>query len=137
MDPQRLKDNFSQVAGHGLEVAEYFYADLFQRNPGYRSLFPASMARQNEVLLQALAQIVAWVDNTDELVPYLQELGRAHRGFGVTAAHYPEVGASLVSTLRYFSGPSWTAELEKDWVAAYGVVSEVMTQAAGQAGDRE
>jgi hemoglobin-like flavoprotein len=129
MDPQRLKDNFSLVAGHGLDVADYFYADLFERNPGYRSLFPASMARQNEVLLEALGQIVAWVDNTDELVPYLQRLGRTHRGFGVTAAHFPEVGASLVATLRYFTGPSWDGALEKDWVAAYGVVSEVMTQA--------
>lgn len=132
MDAQRLKDNFAQVAGHGLDVADYFYADLFERNRGYRSLFPASMARQHQVLLDALAQIVAWVDNTDELVPYLQDLGRRHRAFGVNAQHYPEVGESLVATLRYFSGPSWTAELEKDWVAAYGVVSEVMVKAGEQ-----
>ena len=129
MNAQRLKGNFAQVADHGLEVADYFYADLFQRNPGYRMLFPASMAQQQKVLLAALAQIVEWVDNTDELVPYLQRLGRAHQGFGVSAEHYPEVGASLVATLRYFSGSSWGQELEKDWVAAYGVVAEVMVKA--------
>jgi hemoglobin-like flavoprotein len=133
MDAQRLKDNFAQVAEHGLEVADYFYADLFERNPGYRSLFPASMARQHQVLLEALSQIVAWVDNADELVPYLQDLGRRHHGFGVTAGHYPEVGASLVATLRYFSGPAWDQDLEKDWVAAYGVVAEVMTKAGEEA----
>ena len=132
MDAQRLKDNFAQVAGHGLDVADYFYADLFERNRSYRSLFPASMAGQHKVLLDALTQIVAWVDDTDELVPYLQDLGRRHRAFGVNAAHYPEVGESLIATLRYFSGPSWTAELEKDWVAAYGVVSEVMVKAGGE-----
>jgi hemoglobin-like flavoprotein len=132
MDAPRLKDNFAQVADHGLEVADYFYADLFARNPGYRSLFPASMARQHKVLLEALAQIVAWVDNAEELVPYLQRLGRQHEGFGVGTEHYPEVGASLVATLRYFSGDSWTPELEKDWVAAYGVVSEVMLNAGGE-----
>jgi hemoglobin-like flavoprotein len=132
MDAQRLKDNFAQVADHGLEVADYFYADLFERNPGYRSLFPASMERQHKVLLQALAQIVAWVDNAEELIPYLQRLGRQHQGFGVTAEQYPEVGASLVATLRYFSGPSWSPELEKDWAAAYGVVSEVMVNAGGE-----
>ena len=129
MNAQRLKDNFAQVADHGLEVADYFYADLFQGNPSYRSLFPASMAQQHKVLLAALAQIVEWVDDPDELVPYLQRLGRAHHGFGVSAEHYPEVGASLVATLKYFSGPSWDQELEKDWVAAYGVVAEVMVKA--------
>ena len=132
MDAQRLKDNFAQVAAHGLDVADYFYADLFDRNPGYRSLFPASMARQHKLLLDALAQIVAWVDNTEELVPYLQRLGRQHDGFGVRPEHYPEVGASLVATLRYFSGPSWDQELEKDWVAAYGVVSDVMAKAGSE-----
>ncbi|GAB3984250.1 globin family protein [Actinoallomurus acanthiterrae] len=132
MDPQRLKGNFAQVATHGMDVAEYFYADLFQRNPQYRSLFPASMQRQQEVLLEALVQIVALVDDPERLVPYVQELGRAHGGFGVTAQHYPEVGTSLVATLRYFSADDWSAELEKDWVEAYGVVADVMVQAAGQ-----
>lgn len=132
MDPQRLKDNFSQVASHGMDVAEYFYADLFQRNPQYRSLFPASMTRQQEVLLGALVQIVSTVDDPERLVPYLEELGRAHGGFGISAQHYPEVGTSLVATLKYFSGDDWTAELEKDWVEAYGVVADVMVKAADQ-----
>jgi hemoglobin-like flavoprotein len=132
VDPQRLKANFAQVGTHGMDVAEYFYADLFQRNPQYRSLFPASMARQQEVLLGALSQIVSMVDDPERLVPYLDELGRAHGGFGVTPQHYPEVGASLIATLKYFSGDDWSAELEKDWVEAYGVVSDVMVKAADQ-----
>lgn len=131
MDTQRLKANFAQVAENGMDVAEFFYADLFQRNPGYRSLFPASMARQQHVLLQALAKIVALVDDPAELIPYVEQLGRTHRGFGVTSEHYPEVGASLVATLRYFTGDDWDNDLEKDWVAAYGLVSDVMLQAAG------
>jgi hemoglobin-like flavoprotein len=132
MNAERLKGNFAQVADHGLEVADYFYADLFGRNPGYRSLFPASMERQHKLLLDALAQIVAWVDDPEELVPYLQRLGLRHRDFGARAEHYPEVGASLVATLRYFSGPSWDQELEEDWVAAYGVVADVMATAGGE-----
>ncbi|MCO6011269.1 globin domain-containing protein [Actinoallomurus purpureus] len=132
MDPQRLKDNFSQVATHGIDVAEYFYADLFERNPSYRSLFPASMARQQQVLLGALAQIVSLVDDPQQLIPYVEELGRSHAGSGVDAQHYPEVGASLVATLKYFSGDDWNAELEKNWVEAYGVVADVMIKAADQ-----
>jgi hemoglobin-like flavoprotein len=130
MDTQRLKANFAQVAGHGIDVAEYFYADLFQRNPGYRSLFPASMARQQQVLLEALSKIVDLVDNPPELVPYVTDLGRLHAGFGVTSEHYPEVGRSLVATLRYFSGETWDTELEDGWSTAYGVVADVMMKAA-------
>ena len=132
MDAQRLQENFQTVAAHGTDVAEFFYSDLFRRNPEYRSLFPASMSRQHEVLLQALSRIVSLGDNPTELVPYVQELGRAHRDFGVTASHYPEVGVSLISTLRYFSGVSWNTALEKDWAEAYDLVAGVMVDAAAE-----
>lgn len=134
MDAPRLKDNFAQVAKNGDDVASYFYADLFNRNPAYRSLFPASMARQHQVLLGALDHIVSLVDNPQELVPYVEELGRSHAGFGITPDHYPEVGVSLLSTLEYFSGPSWDASLAEDWAAAYGLVADVMVQAGADKG---
>ncbi|MEU8340185.1 globin domain-containing protein [Spirillospora sp. NPDC048832] len=132
MDAGKLKDNFALVGANGVDVAEYFYADLFARAPRLRSMFPASMAKQHEVLLAALSQIVSSVDDPDALVPFLRDLGRRHGGFGVTADHYAPVGASLLSTLAHFSGPAWSADLERDWTAAYGVVAQVMTEAAAE-----
>lgn len=129
MDVTRLKANFALVAGSGVSVAEYFYADLFARSPAVREMFPASMERQHEKLLGALAHIVGNVTDEGELVPYLQQLGREHRGFGVLAEHYPAVGASLIATLAHFSGGEWSEELEGDWLAAFGVVSSVMQDA--------
>ncbi|GGT95577.1 globin domain-containing protein [Actinomadura livida] len=129
MDPQKLKDNFALVGANGIEVAEYFYADLFAREPGLRPMFPVAMAKQHEVLLAALAQIVSSVDDPDTLVPFLRDLGRHHHGFGVTGDHYAPVGASLLATLAYFSGPEWNEDLERDWTAAYGLVAKVMTEA--------
>jgi hemoglobin-like flavoprotein len=128
MDPQRIKDNFALVTKHGDDVAAYFYSDLFERDPGLRSMFPAAMGKQHEKLLGALSQIVSLVDDTPELVPFLQDLGRRHQGFGVSPEHYPEVGASLVNTLSHFSGPAWTPELEQDWATAYGLVAQVMAE---------
>ncbi|NVI90150.1 globin domain-containing protein [Actinomadura sp. BRA 177] len=130
MNGQDLKENFAIVGANGVDVAEYFYADLFAREPRLRPMFPVAMAKQHKVLLGALEQIVASVDDPDTLIPYLQELGRSHRGFGVAADHYPLVGASLLATLAYFSGPAWNEDLERAWTAAYGLVTEVMTDAA-------
>ncbi|MEO3827310.1 globin domain-containing protein [Actinomadura sp. B10D3] len=132
MDTGKLKDNFALVGANGVDVAEYFYADLFAREPQLRSMFPAAMARQHEVLLAALSQIVSSVDDTETLVPFLQDLGRRHHGFGVVADHYAPVGASLLATLAYFSGPAWNEELERDWAAAYGLVAKVMAEAAAE-----
>lgn len=130
MDPQRLKDNFAQVARQGDTVALFFYADLFVRDPPLRDMFPVGMAAQRDKLLAALGHTVSNVDNLAELVPFLQQLGRDHRKFGIVAEHYPQVGASLLATLRYFSGTDWTDELAEDWSTAYGLVAKVMLEAA-------
>ncbi|POM25870.1 Bacterial hemoglobin [Actinomadura rubteroloni] len=131
MDPVRLKQNFALVGANGMDVAEYFYADLFERDPALRGLFPSALAKQQEKLLAALSHIVGLVDDTPELVPFLQDLGRRHNGFGVVAGNYPTVGASLLATLAHFSGPEWNEELERDWTAAYQLVAQVMQEAAG------
>lgn len=132
VDARKLKDNFALVGANGVDVAEYFYADLFACAPQLRSMFPAAMAKQHEVLLAALSRIVDSVDDPTALIPFLQDLGRRHRGFGVVAEHYTLVGASLLATLAYFSGPAWTEDLERDWTAAYGLVAEVMMEATAE-----
>ena len=129
MDPQRLKGNFALVGAHGMEVAEFFYADLFEKNPGVRKFFPESMTTQQEKLLAALSHIISTVDDTEALVPFLQDLGRRHQGFGALPEYFPAVGASLLATLEYFSGEEWTEELATDWAAAYGLVAQVMIEA--------
>lgn len=130
MDPQSLKDNFALVGANGEGVAAFFYADLFQRNPGLRGLFPAEMSQQHQQLLDALARIVSRVDDAGQLVPFLQDLGRRHVKYGVAPEHYAEVGSSLLATLEHFSGPAWNEELRQGWATAYGLVSQVMVEAA-------
>jgi NAD(P)H-flavin reductase/hemoglobin-like flavoprotein len=130
VDAQRLKDNFAQVAQHGDGVALFFYSDLFLRHPEVRDYFPVAMSHQRDRLLTALGRIVSQVDRLEELGPFAQQLGRDHRKFGVIAEHFPAVGQSLIATLRYFSGPDWTPELEADWAAAYQLLAQVMIDSA-------
>lgn len=133
MDPQRLRENFALVGKKSEDLAAFFYADLFARDPGLRELFPEAMDQQHEKLLGALAQIVSLVDDTDHLVPYLQKLGRHHNALGVVHEHYPQVGSSLLATLEHFSGSAWNEDVRQDWATAYGLVSQVMLEATGDA----
>ena len=60
--------------------------------PQTRDLFPVNMEVQRSRLLRALVHVVQMVDRPDELVPFLEQLGRDHRKFGVLAEHYDAVG---------------------------------------------
>ncbi len=135
MDVQRMRKSFDKVASYGDEVPLFFYSHLFLSHPETRAMFPVSMMQQRDRLFRALGHVVAKVDDLDNLVPFLQQLGRDHRKFGTLAAHYPAVGASLLTTLEQYAGDDWTPELAADWAAAYGVVAEVMVAAAEGADD--
>ncbi|WP_433326748.1 globin domain-containing protein [Spirillospora sp. CA-294931] len=130
MDAERIKANFASLSGHGEDLTAYFYADLFERDPSLRALFPASMGGQHAKLLGALTHIVSLIDDTPALVPYLRELGHRHGQAEVMSDHYVVVGASLLATLAHFSGPDWNGDLEDDWAAVYGLVAQVMAEAA-------
>lgn len=139
LDPEALAANWAHVASHGgHEVAKRFYAYLFITHPEVRPLFPLNMDAQRDRLVNALGnQIVANVADPEAMVPYLKQLGRDHRKFGAFAEHYPAVGNALIFTLRHYTGPDWTPELEAQWVEAYNLVSSVMIDAAEEAAKTE
>jgi NAD(P)H-flavin reductase len=94
------------------------------------------MTEQRDRLLGALARIVPGIDRMAELEPYLAGLGREHRRFGGTAAHYPAVGEALLATAAHFAGRAWTAQLEATWATAFAAVSAAMVRGAdGAAGE--
>ncbi len=130
LDIVRLRESFARVAMHGDELPLFFYSDLFIKHPEVRDLFPVSMGAQRGHFTDALVKIVSQVDSVNELAAFLAGLGRDHRKFGAVAEHYDAVGASLLTTLEHFSGPSWTPELAADWRAAYELIGSVMTDAA-------
>jgi hemoglobin-like flavoprotein len=131
VDGAGLRKNFADVAAHGDEVPLFFYSDLFVKHPETRDMFPISTEAQCGHFVHALAKIVSNADSSIDLTLFLRALGRDHRRFGAAAEHYDAVGDSLLATLEYFSGPSWTPELRSDWTAAYGRVGSVMV-AAGE-----
>ncbi|MFI5490717.1 globin domain-containing protein [Micromonospora echinaurantiaca] len=133
MDVARLKESWSLVAAHGEQVPLYFYSTLFLAYPETRQMFPTNMAGQRDRLVTALGHIVSHVDQVDRLVEFLRQLGADHRKFAVRAEHYPAVGEALLVTLRHFLGEAWTDELAKDWSDAYGLIAQVMIEAAEKA----
>jgi NAD(P)H-flavin reductase/hemoglobin-like flavoprotein len=135
MDPAALKSSWALVAKAGDEVPLFFYSHLFLSHPEVREMFPVSMAAQRDKLVGALGAVVSNAAQLDEVVPFLQQLGRDHRRFSVIAEHYSAVGASLLATLQHFLGAAWTTELAADWAEAYGLVATVMVQAAEESAE--
>jgi len=125
-----IRDSFAVAAPHAEEVARYFYAMLFSLAPAARELFPANMELQRSRLLRALVYVVQMVDRPHELMPFLGQLGRDHRKFGVVTRHYDAVGMALIAAIRRHAGDAWTPEVERAWADAYTLIARTMQEAA-------
>ena len=133
MDTSALKSSWAAiVASAGDKVPQYFYSHLFVSHSELRSMFPVQMTGQRDKFVVALGAIVSNADNLDDVMTFIEQLGRDHRRFSVVTEHYMAVGASLMATLKRFLGPSWDAELADTWAQAYGLVAKVMVAAAEQ-----
>ncbi len=125
-----IRESYAQVAPQAEEATRFFYAMLFAIAPATRELFAANMEVQRSRFWRALVHIVQNVDRAEELVPFLHQLGRDHRKFGVLAQHYDAMGTALLTALAQFAGPAWTAPVEKAWRDAYGLIAKTMQEAA-------
>ena len=125
-----VRETWAEVEPRSAEMTKFFYSMLFSLAPETRELFPADMEIQRSRLLRALVHVVQTVDRQDQLRPFLEQLGRDHRKFGVVAAHYETFGTALLATIKQFAGDRWTPEVERAWAEAYTLMATAMTEAA-------
>ena len=127
-----LRQSFEVVASANPKFVSRFYEILFERYPQARPLFPQNgMARQVEMLTQALVAVLDHLEDAPWLQDTLGALGAKHVGYGVTREMYDWVGASLLATLAEVAGPAWTPELQGAWGEAYGAIVSLMLARAG------
>jgi NAD(P)H-flavin reductase/hemoglobin-like flavoprotein len=132
LEPRLVKESFAGLMSQGPAAMQYFYARLFAANPDSRALFPSSMTAQRERMFSALARIVWSLDNQPGCAEILGQLGRVHRRYGVTAAHYKPFFTALRDTAQHFIGPAWTAETASAWQVALDYMSGTMRAAADE-----
>jgi NAD(P)H-flavin reductase len=125
-----IRDTWAIVEPNAGRVAEFFYATLFSIAPATRELFPINMQVQRSRLLRALVHVVQMVDRPDDLIPFLRQLGRDHRKFGVVANHYEAVGMALLAGVKQFARGAWTDEVERAWAEAYTIMARAMLESA-------
>lgn len=133
MTPQQvslIQTSWAAVVPIQDTAAGLFYKRLFELDPAVRPMFKGDMQEQGRKLMKMLGVVVNSLTRLDELVPVAQDLARKHVGYGVQAAHYDTVGAALLWTLEQGLGSRFTDEVKAAWATAYGILSQVMKEAA-------
>ncbi|MEU7818046.1 globin domain-containing protein [Pseudonocardia sp. NPDC049154] len=138
LDPALLnlvRQSRPRVEHKTAELADQFYTALLAQAPGLRTLFPLDPNGRRAPLTDTLIWLLQRLDDRDELVRRLADLGRDHRKHGITAAHYETAGHALLDALAHIHGPTWTPPTAAAWAKAYAAAThEMLTAAAAERG---
>ena len=127
----RVRESWTLVVPIAETAAAHFYERLFALDPSLRRLFVHGDAvAQRRKLVQALAVMVAGIDDFERVLPAAEALGRRHEEYGVEAAHYATVGDALLWTLAHALGDAFDDETREAWALAYGAIASAMQGAA-------
>ncbi len=133
MSPEEIKlvqSTFQKVVPIAEDAAAMFYARLFELNPKLKTLFKGDMVGQGKKLMAMLATTVNGLDQLDEIVPAVRNLGVRHIDYGVSAQDYDTVGEALLWTLGQGLGDAFTPEVKAAWTKAYVLLATTMKDAA-------
>ena len=132
-----VQNSWEKVVPIADVAADLFYGKLFELDPDLRPLFPEDMGDQKLKLMKMIGAAVAGLSDLGALVPAVQNLGRRHKTYGVTAPMFDTVGAALLDTLEKGLGESWDSEHKDAWAAVYGVLAKTMIDAAADEGEHK
>jgi NAD(P)H-flavin reductase/hemoglobin-like flavoprotein len=125
-----LKESWTLVEAHQDRMASQFYARIFLADPQLRDLFPVQMDEARSRLLTSIITAIQNLDDPDRLDDYLRGLGRDHRKYHATAAHYAMFGRCLLESLRDLSDGQWCDEYDEAWREAYTIIAGRMQAGA-------
>ncbi|MFC9896979.1 globin domain-containing protein [Nocardia sp. NPDC127579] len=131
-----IRTTFKAVAAEesGPErLARSFYSILFTEYPQIRDFFPAAMDSQRDRLVRAISYTLDRLEEPNKLLPFLAQLGRDHRKYGVRDEHYQAVAHSLRTAMSRFAGNEmWTDEVDHAWEQGLTLICDTMIGAAAK-----
>ncbi|WP_433577178.1 FAD-binding oxidoreductase [Nocardia brasiliensis] len=129
-----IRTTFKAVAaeeGGQEKLARSFYSILFTDYPQARDFFPAAMDAQRDRLVKAIGYALDRLEEPNKLLPFLAQLGRDHRKYGVQREHYAAVANSLKTAMRLYAGTEmWTDEVDRAWDEGLTIIGDTMIGAA-------
>ena len=129
---QLVRDSFESMQAYGTSVVVLFYGRLFEIAPETRALFKIDIREQSRKLEEMLRVTIEALDQFEQLLPVLTELGRRHLEYGVQPYQYEKLRSALLWALGQALGLEFDRETRAAWDQLLALISTVMLDAAAQ-----
>lgn len=109
------------------------YSEFFAYRPDAREMFPANMVGQRAVLFDVLVYVVESIDDPaaeHRMIGFLSQLGRDHRKYGATDAHYVAFRRAVAVVLLRRIGNRRSPQIDRIVRLLARATTELMNSAA-------
>jgi len=123
-----IKSTAPILAERGTEITKHFYKRMFSNHPELLNIFNHAnqeQGRQPTALANSLYAAASNIDQLENILPVVKQIGHKHRSLGVKKEHYPIVGENLLAAMKEVLGDAATDDVLKAWEEAYGVIAKV------------
>nr|WP_295923042.1 globin domain-containing protein [uncultured Dyadobacter sp.] len=125
-----IKTTWSYAIAQPEMIGELFYQELFERDPGLRSMFSEDMEQQVRKLTDMITYMVSRLQAMPEIQIDIDALAVRHAGYGVRDAHYATVGKALLAVLEQRLEDQWDEETRETWTELYDMWAASMIKAS-------
>ncbi len=127
---ERLRASFFVLIPVTDDLAESFYARLFEAHPEVRPFFKGDLQTQQDKLIDTLAALLDTLEKPDVADQMLRDLGHRHVAYGATPELYDWVEWAILDMVGNQVGPEEAEDLTAIWGKLLRHVSETMLAGA-------
>ncbi len=123
-----VKSTVPVLEEHGQAITSEFYKLLFTNHPELKNIFNQTnqkRGRQPQALANAVYAAAANIDQLENILPVVIQVGHKHRSLNIQPEHYPIVGENLLKAMKAILGDAATDEILEAWAKAYQVIADV------------
>lgn len=123
-----IKLSFAQLNEDNVNIAEYFYDNLFQMAPLIKPMFKSERKLIEQHFYELISAAVDEIDNFESLRSRLLELGRRHKVYGAKISHFAVVKAAFILSIQYALREKCNEALVLAWSKYIDNISQVMIE---------
>jgi hemoglobin-like flavoprotein len=123
-----IKLSFAQLNEDNVNIAEYFYDNLFQMAPLIKPMFKSDRKIIEQHFYELISAAVNEIDHFESLRPRLLELGKRHRKYGAQTNHFAVVKAAFILSIQYALREKCNETMGVAWSKYINDISQVMIE---------
>ncbi len=128
-----VQQSMEKIIAVESKAGEIFYTRFFELDPSIKKLFSIDMKEQGAKLIRMIHIAVNDIENKEEFIAKLKNLGRIHNTYNVKDEYYETFYKAFIAMVEIILGKDFTPELRIAWNAVFHQIASVMQLAAHHA----